>query len=133
MGKGYEQHQARAAALQLFGKDLARRAKSKCEITGESGIPLRAYEIPPISIEPDIERILLLSETCHEMLARPEKLTGRKWQCLSEAVWSDRPAVQVVAWRMLSQLAQREDWARNALDDVTLDPEVETWAKSTKL
>lgn len=133
MGKGYEQHQTRVTALQRLGKDLARRAKSKCELTGASGVPLRAYEIPPVAIEPDINRILLLSEACHEVLERPDKLSGRKWQCLSEAVWSEMPAVQVVAWRMLQHLAKREDWARDAIDEVFLDPEVESWAKSAVL
>lgn len=133
MGKGYEQHQARVTALQNLGKDLARRAKSKCELTGESGVPLRAYEIPPVGVDPDIDHTLLLSEACHEVLERPDKLSGRKWQCLSEAVWSEMPAVQVVAWRMLKCLAKREDWARDAIDGVFLDPEVELWARSAEL
>ena len=133
MGKGFEQHQSKQLALQALGKDLARRAKSKCELTGEAGVSLRAYEIPPVASEPDIERTLLLSEACHEVLARPEKLAGRGWQCLVEMVWSEMPAIQVVAWRMLQQLAKREDWAREALEDVFLDPEVEEWAKSAPL
>lgn len=133
MGKGFEQHQSRQLALQALGKDLARRAKSKCELTGEAGIPLRPYEIPPVASEPDIEHILLLSEACHEALAKPEKLAGRTWQCLVEMVWSEKPAIQVVAWRMLQQLAKREDWAREALEESFLDPEVEDWAKSAPL
>ncbi|MEO8615317.1 MAG: phnA protein [Luteolibacter sp.] len=133
MGKGYEQHQARVLALQGLGKDLARRAKSKCELTGAAGVPLRPYEVPPVADEPDIERILLLSEACHEALERPEKLAGRSWQCLAEVVWSEMPAVQVVAWRMLKCLAKREDWAREAIEEVFLDPEVEEWAKSEEL
>jgi protein PhnA len=47
-------------------------------------------------------------------------------------VWSDFPAIQVVAWRMLNQLAKTEDWARDALDQVVLDDEVAAWAKNTK-
>jgi protein PhnA len=42
MAKGHETHQSRVAALQALGKDLARRAKSKCELTGVGGVPLRA-------------------------------------------------------------------------------------------
>jgi protein PhnA len=133
MAKGLEIHQARVAALQLLGKDLARRAKSKCELTGASGVPLRAYEVPPVATEPDLERTLLLSEACVEALEHPERLKGREWQILAETVWSEMPAVQVVAWRMLNRLARKEDWAREVVAEVFLDEEVEIWAKSVEL
>lgn len=133
MAKGLEVHQARVAALQLLGKDLARRARSKCELTGVSGVPLRAYEVPPVSNEPDLGRTLLVSEPCLEGLEHPDRLKGREWQILAETVWSEMPAVQVVAWRMLERLAKKEDWAREVIGEVFLDEEVETWAKSVQL
>lgn len=133
MGKGYETHQARVAALQALGKDLARRAKSKCELTGAAGVPLRPYEVPPVAAEPDLERTLLLCEACHEVLEQPKRLAGRAWQGLAEVVWSEMPAVQVVAWRMLQSLAKREDWAREVMEEVFLDPDVEAWAKLEEL
>ena len=134
MAKGHEVHQQRLMALQAIGKDLARRAKSKCEITGESGVRLLPYEVPPVAAEPDLERTLLVSEACLEVLDSPKRLAGRQpWQCLAEVVWSDFPAVQVVAWRMLHELAKREDWARETLDEVFLDEAVEEWAKSALL
>ena len=43
------------------------------------------------------------------------------------------PAVQVVAWRMLNYLAKREDWAREVIEEVFLDEEVEAWAQSAEL
>jgi protein PhnA len=133
MGKGYDTHQARVAALQALGKDLARRAKSKCELTGAAGVPLRPYEVPPVGADPEIERTLLVSEHCIEMLEHPNRLKGREWQCLAEVVWSEMPAVQVVAWRMLNELAKREDWAREVIEEVFLDEEVEAWARSFEL
>ena len=120
-------------ALQVIGKDLARRAKSKCELTGAAGVPLRPYEVPPVSTDPDLNRTLLISETCHEMLEHPSRLSGRTWQCLAETVWSEHPATQVMAWRMLHHLAKREDWAREVIEEVFLDQEVETWEKSSEL
>jgi protein PhnA len=48
-------------------------------------------------------------------------------------VWSEIPAVQVVAWRMLQELAKREDWAREALESVFLDPDVQEWAEQAPL
>ena len=129
MGKGYELHQARVLALQGLGKDLARRAKSKCELTGAAGVPLRPYEVPPVGEEPDIDRTLLVSETCLDVLEHPARLKGREWQILAETVWSEQPATQVVAWRMLSHLAKAEDWAREVIEEVFLDDEVEDWAR----
>jgi len=133
MGKGYEVHQARVQALQALGKDLARRAKSRCEITGEGGVPLRPYEVPPVPGEPDLEKTLLVCEAVHAVLERPATLAGRGWQILAETVWSELPAVQVVSWRMLNHLAKKEDWAREVIEEVFLDPEVEEWARSVEL
>ena len=133
MGKGYETHHSRVLALQRLGKDLARRAKSRCELTGAAGVSLRPYEVPPVGEDPDMDRTLLISEACHEVLEKPDQLKGREWQCLAEVVWSEMPAVQVVAWRMLNYLAKREDWAREVIEEVFLDEEVEAWAKSREL
>jgi protein PhnA len=133
MAKGYEIHQVRKLLLQGLGKDLTRRAKSKCELTGVSGVPLRAYEVAPVAEIPELDRTLLLSEACHAAIQRPHTLNGRQWHCLAEAVWSDFPALQVLAWRMLSHLARREAWARELLDEVVLDPDVEVWARAADL
>ena len=133
MAKGYEINQARMLALQGMGKDLARRAKSKCELTGVSGVPLRSYEVPPVPADPDFNRTILISEACQQALDHPDTLAGQEWRCLAESVWSDLPVVQVAAWRMLRVLATREDWAASALDDVFLDPEIEEWALAAPL
>ena len=133
MAKGYETHQMRKLLLQGLGKDLARRAKSKCELTGVSGVPLRAYEVPPVAEIPALDRTLLLSETCHAAIQHPQSIDGREWHCLAEAVWSDFPALQVFAWRLLCHLAPREAWARDILAEVVLDPELETWARAADL
>jgi protein PhnA len=133
MAKGYDTHQARNLALQALGKDLTRRAKSKCELTGASGTALRAYEVPPIADEPELDRTLLLSEACHAVLERPKTLAGQEWRSLAESVWAEMPAVQVVSWRLLAVLATKEDWAREALDGVFLDDEIQAWADAAPL
>ena len=133
MAKGYEMNQARVWALRGLGKDLARRAKSRCELTGVSGVPLFPYEVPPVPNDPDIDRILLISEDCLRALESPKSLAGQEWRPLAETVWSTLPAAQVTAWRMLTVLASREDWARTVLEEVFLDPEIEQWAESAPL
>jgi protein PhnA len=133
MSKGYDANQSRLLALQQLGKDLVRRAKSRCELTGNSGVPLRAYEVPPAPATPELDRTLLLSHQTIAALDRPDRIDGREWRCLAEAVWSEIPAVQVVAWRMLDAIGRREPWARDALEEVFLDPDIEEWARKSPL
>jgi protein PhnA len=133
MAKGYDQHQQRLAGLNHLGKDLARRAKSKCELTGESGVPLHIYEVPPSGADPDLDRCLMISPACREAIEKPKSLAGQQWRTLAETIWAELPAAQVMAWRMLSVLARNEDWARETLENSTLDPKIEEWARASPL
>jgi len=44
-------------------------------------------------------------------------------------MWSQLPAVQVMAWRMLARL-RSEGWPQDLLDMLYLDDDVLTWAKA---
>ena len=46
------------------------------------------------------------------------------------SMWSEVPAVQVTAWRMLNRL-RNESWASESLDMLYLTDENLTWAKAT--
>lgn len=133
MAKGYDVNQERKLALSLFGKDLARRAKSKCELTQASGVPLVTYEIPPIPREPDFGRCLLVSEDVLRQLEQPQILRPGEWRHLNEIIWSDIPSVQAMALRILRHLAPGEPWAQNLIEESYLDPTVESLAGETSL
>ena len=133
MAKGYESNQERRLALSSLGKDLARRAKSKCELTLAGGVPLVIYEIPPVPSEPDFGRCLLVSESVLNQLEKPATLRAEEWRHLSEIIWSDISAVQVMALRILRHLAPSEAWARNLVEEAYLDPEVEAMADEAVL
>jgi protein PhnA len=133
MSRGYQANQDRLFALQGLGKDLARRAKSRCEITGTGGVPLQPWEVPPVLGYPDLDRTVLVCAQVAAALDRPETLGGPRWHCLAECLWSEVPAVQVVAWRMLASLAETEHWAREALEQADLAPETLAWAQSEPL
>ena len=45
-------------------------------------------------------------------------------------MWSQTPAVQIVAWRMLSRLSN-EGWPQDLLDMLHLDEEKLAWAQAT--
>lgn len=66
--------------------------------------------------------------TCHEQLMDPEKINPVHWHCLNDSMWSEVPAVQVVAWRMLNQI-KSEGWPQDMLDMLYLDEETLAWAK----
>lgn len=124
--KGYEQNKQRLNTISSFGKDLARRAKSKCELTGESGVPLVIFEVPPFPNDPDFDRCLFISQTAAEQIAKPKKLNPDDWHSLRELIWSEHHLVQLMAHRILTHIAKTQPWAQTILDDAYLDPELIT-------
>ncbi len=130
MAKGLLKHQERQDALSLLGKDLARRAKSKCEICEASGVPLFIYEVAPVPSEPDYDHCLMLCETCKTQLENPKRVDPNHWRCLTKSIWSQLPVVQVVSLRQLRKLSAKQDWAIEALEHAYLEPEIEQWADS---
>jgi len=129
MAKGLDKHRARLDALNTFGKDLARRAKSQCEMCGAAGTRLQIHEVPPVASEPQYDHCILLCETCKEQLDNPKRLQPDHWRCLNTAVWSEVPAVQVMAVATLKRLADHP-WARELEEQLYLSPEVEQWLDS---
>lgn len=49
------------------------------------------------------------------------------WRGLASAMWSEDPATQVLAARMLARLSDH-DWARDLADQLWLDDETRAWA-----
>ena len=124
MAKGHEAHQQRQMSLSAFGKELARRAKSRCELTGVSGVPLHIYEVPPAPSEPDMSRCLMISEDALNQINDPSLIEPDQWRNLGELIWSETPAIQIMACRMLTYIAQNENWAQDILDEAYLDEDL---------
>lgn len=129
MTRGFDQHQQRLQALSALGKDLARRARSKCELCGAtgntSGGALRPREIEPVPPDPDLDHCLLACQKCHQELDRKGAPDGHHWRCLETSAWSELPAVQVTAVRTLRKM--QDDWASALLDQLYLWPDAEKW------
>ena len=111
VAKGKEKHQARQEAIQLLGKDLARRARSKCELC-ESSDDLRAWDTAP-DAEPTLETLLLACERCRALFEGrvddPKTL-----RFLETAIWSNVPPVAQSAREAIKRVDS--DWARHALE-----------------
>ena len=127
MAKGYEQNKERLNSLSLFGKNLARRSSKSCELCSTSGTGLQVVEVPPLPEEPEYGRVIFICETCHTQIQRPKQIEPNHWRSLSNAMWSEVPAVQVMALRMLRHLAKIESWADDLLQQAYVEPEVEAW------
>jgi len=107
--------------------ELETRSGSKCELCAATE-NLTVYEVPPVS-EPDLETSILICETCQQQIDNPDLLEAHHWHCLNDSMWSQVPAVQVMAWRMLSRLSS-ETWAQDLLDMLYLEDDLLAWAKA---
>ena len=68
-----------------------------------------------------------LCGVCAPQVAGAE-LDPKHWYCLQESAWSQEPAVQVLAWRLLKRLPD-EAWARDLLEQLYIDDDVLAWAR----
>lgn len=107
---------------------LLERSGSKCELCGATE-NLGVYEVPPNS-DGSVDKSVLICETCREQIDNPDKVDVNHWRCLNDSMWSQVPAVQVMAWRMLTRLSA-EGWPQELLDMLYLDEDTLAWAKAT--
>ncbi len=106
---------------------LHTRSESKCELcSGTEG--LSAYLVPPKTSEAPENQILVCS-TCQSQINDSDQMDINHWRCLNESMWSQEPAVQVMAYRLLNRLSS-ENWAQDLIGMLYLDDETMEWAKS---
>jgi len=105
---------------------LHARSESKCEFCGATDT-LNVYQVPPGS-DGDEHSCVLTCQICRTQIDTPDTLDVHHWRCLNDSMWSQIPAVQVMAWRMLKRLSA-EAWATDLLDMLYLDDETLTWAQ----
>ncbi len=107
---------------------LYERSGSTCELCGATD-NLGVYEVPPDS-DGSADKSVLLCALCREQIEDPDKVDVNHWRCLNDSMWSQVPAVQVMAWRMLTRLSA-EGWPQELLDMLYLDDDTLAWAKAT--
>jgi protein PhnA len=105
-------------------QQLLQRSGAKCELCG-SDQGLAACEVSHAPAGADNQAVLC--ETCSSQIDDPQDV--HHWRCLGESMWSQVPAVQVLAWRQLKRLSV-EPWAQDLLDMLYLEPELEAWAQA---
>ena len=87
-----------------------------CDLCGnEEG--LSAYTVVPKEVT------ITICATCAASIADPTK-NEKHWNCLHDSMWSENPAVQVMAFRLLTKLG-----AQDQLDMLYLEDDVKGWAE----
>lgn len=115
------------SALSALLPALTLRAGGRCELCAREG-ELSPRSVPPA--EPaTADRSILLCADCDAGVDAPEGRPAARWSPLSEAIWSEVPAVKVQAWRLLSALSG-EAWAAAALEAAYLDEDTLAWAEA---
>ncbi len=104
---------------------LFERAENKCELC-TSEAELQAMEVAPSNGSTD--QSVLACKSCRDQITNETSLDPNHWQCLTTSMWSEVPAVQVVAWRMLNRL-RSESWAAEQLEMLYLDEDNLAWAQ----
>lgn len=107
---------------------LHTRSESKCELCSTTE-NLDIYEVPPID-NAGVDECVLACAICREQIENPETMNAHHWRCLNDSMWNPIPAVQVMAWRLLTRLSN-ESWSQDLLEMLYLDEETLAWAQAT--
>lgn len=109
--------------------DLQTRSESKCELCTATQ-DLDIFLVPASPDETATSHVLACN-VCRMQMQPGANVDVHHWRCLNESMWSQIPAVQVMAWRMLNVLSA-EAWAQDAKDMLYLEDETLAWAKADK-
>lgn len=107
-------------------KALAQRSNNTCELC-TSNNNLSVYPVPPTS-DLSAQQSILVCQTCLDQIEGKVDLDMNHWRCLTDSMWNQEPAVQVMSYRMLHKLST-ESWAQDALDMIYMEDDVKTWAE----
>ncbi len=105
---------------------LQTRSNSSCELC-TSTQDLSVFEVPPTS-DGSAQQCIYVCDICRAQIEGSAELDLNHWRCLSDSMWNQEPAVQVMSYRMLHKL-NSESWAQDALDMIYMEDNVKTWAE----
>lgn len=133
MAKGYDQHLERKNKVNSFGKELTRRAKSKCELCETTGVSLSIFEVPPIKDEPKVERCIFICDECKNKLEKIKKSKENDFRFLTNSIWSEVDMVRALSIKLLKEMATKYSWAELVLEDLYIDESTEELIQTIEL
>jgi protein PhnA len=109
-------------------RELNKRSGGQCELCTATE-NLEVYTVMPTQ-KGGIDESVFACVTCIDQIEKRDNLDLNHWRCLNDSIWSEQPAVQVVAWRMLSRM-RAAGWPQELLDMMYLDEDTLAWAQAT--
>lgn len=106
---------------------LRTRSASKCELCTATE-NLGVFEVPASPMA-GADASIFVCATCSEQINDASKMEAHHWRCLNDSMWSEVPAVQVMAWRLLNHLSA-ESWSRDLLEMLYLEEGTLAWAQA---
>jgi len=103
-------------------KELEKRSGGVCELCGNDK-ELSVLEVVPS--DGSIDKSILVCFTCKEQIQNPDSMDEIHWNCLNDSMWSEIPAVKVMAFRLLRKLGRQD-----LLDIMYLEDDEKRWAES---
>lgn len=113
--------------LMSIEKSVAERSGNCCELCGSSEALSLFVVAPKAGLNAD--EVVHVCKVCKDQLTEEVPVDANHWRCLNDSMWSEVPAVKVVAYRMLNAL-KAEGWPVDLLEMMYLDDETLAWAKS---
>ncbi len=110
-----------------IAKELIARSGNVCELSGSEG-ELIAFLVAPASGN-NSDDFVYIQQHLKDQLDGTTEIVPNDWRCLNDSMWSEVPAVKVIAFRMLNNL-KSEGWPADLIDMMYLDEETLAWAKS---
>ena len=105
-------------------QELRDRSQNSCELCSATD-DLDIYELSPSSSS--VDQAIMVCATCKEQIEDESKMDANHWRCLNDSMWSEVPAVQVMAYRILHRIKD-EGWPQDLLDMLFLDNDIKAWA-----
>ncbi len=101
-------------------KELIARSGGKCELCGsEDG--LSVLEVAPS--DSTTSKSIYVCHTCRVGIEDKDAMDEAHFNCLNDSMWSEIPAVQVVAYRLLHALGRQD-----LIDMIYMEEDVKEWA-----
>lgn len=109
-------------------EEISTRSGGNCELCNNNQAEI-FYDVPP-SQNLGNDGITHICSVCHDQIEENTEMDVNHFRCLNESMWSEVPAVKVLAWRMLHRL-KSEGWPQDLLDMFYLEEEHVKWARAT--